>query len=109
MTDKKNQKTETDEEEQQEEKEGLWPGGTHLEKEYGDVRPLRPLFKLSQQFLKTLISACFSSLSPPFQQNHKFHKICRSRAYIYAKFLFQSRKFCQNSVFKPYFFKKSIL
>ena len=41
--------------------------GTHLEKGYGDVRPLRPLFMLSQQFPKTPISACFSS--DPFSTN----------------------------------------
>ena len=45
------------------------PGGdTRLEKGHGDVRPLRPPLTLSQQFPKTPISACFSSLSPPFQQ-----------------------------------------
>ena len=46
----------------------------------GMCSPLDPLFTLSQQFRKTTISACFSSLRPLFNKNYKFYHICCSRA-----------------------------
>ena len=59
-------------------------GGTHLGKGYGDVRPLGPLFTLSQQFAKSMfrfLKALFSTkitnltnfavLEPKFTQNFR--------------------------------------
>ena len=66
-------------------------GGTHLDKGYVDVRPLRPLFTLSHQFPKTPISACFSSLRPPFQQ----------KSQIFTKFVILEHKFTTILVPKP--------
>ena len=97
-------------------------GGTHLEKGYGDVRPLRPPFHalLSQQFPKTPISACFRPLRPPLHQKSqictkfailesKFTKISVPKASNFAQFKFQSLKLGQIQFFKPLFLpKKSV-
>ena len=62
--------------------------GIHLEKGYGDVRPLRPPFHaLSSSVRPPPISACFSSLSTLFNKTHKFYKI---------KFVVLEPKFTQN-------------
>ena len=61
----------------------------------------------TDQFPKTAISTCFSSVTPPFPQKSQFFtKICRSTAEIYPKFLFQSVKSGQIQFFKPYIIQK---
>ena len=76
------------------------PGGTHLEKagSYGDVRPSRPPFHaLSAVPYETPISACFSSLRPPFQQKSQI-----------LQFVVLEPNFTKISVPKPLIFQKKI-
>ena len=84
------------------------PGGTHLEKGYGDVRPLRPPFSRSLS----------SSLKPPFQHVQFFKTPFSTKISNLAKFVFLEPNFKQNfrskasnlakiHFFKPYFFPKN--
>ena len=65
-------------------------------------RPLRPPFHALSS-AKTPISACFSSLRPPFQQKSQFFtNFAVLESIKLWKFHFQSRKFCKISVPKPH-------
>ena len=83
--------------------------------------PYDPLFTLSQQFPKTPISACFSSLRTYFQQKSqfftklaflepKFRKILVSKTQILQNFSSKASNWVKiHSSSSPYFFPKNQL
>ena len=82
-------------------------GGTHLEKGYRDVRPLRPPFHaLSQQFPKTPFQHVWVLKEPLFNKNHKSYKNCRLEPNFTQNFRSKASNLAKIQFFKPYFFKK---